>query len=134
MVNRRATGRQRAFTLIEMLVVMAMLAILLTLAAPQYFRQVDRSRDTVLRHNLLALREAIDKFQADRGRPPASLQELVTERYIRQVPLDPVTGRSDSWVIVGADGNVATAGTAAVRDVRSGATGRAADGTPYASW
>ncbi len=122
----------RGFTLIELLVVLAAMALLLSLAAPLYLQHVDRGRDVVLRHNLAALREAIDKFNADRSRYPASLQELVAERYIRNIPLDPVTDRSDTWVVVGANAQGQTADV--VRDVRSGAPGKAADGTPYASW
>jgi general secretion pathway protein G len=122
----------RGFTLIELLVVLAALAVLLTLAAPRYIQHVDRSRDVVLRHNLAALREAIDKFNADRSRYPGSLQELVTERYIHSIPIDPVTDRSDTWVTVGAGAPGQAA--EAVRDVRSGAPGKAADGTVYAAW
>jgi general secretion pathway protein G len=123
---------RRGFTLIELLVVLAAMAVLLSLAAPRYIQHVDRSREVVLRHNLAALREAIDKFHADRARYPASLQELVTERYIRSVPVDPVTDRSDTWVVVGASGQGQAADR--VNDVRSGAPGKAADGSDYASW
>ena len=117
------------FTLIELLVVMAALGLLLALVAPRYVEHVDRGRETVLRHNLVGLREAIDKFHADRARYPKDLQELVVERYLRQVPQDPVTDRSDSWVLVKPQG-----APDGVFDVRSGAAGKAHDGTAYASW
>jgi len=123
---------RRGFTLIELLVVLAAMALLLAMAAPRYIQHVDQGREVVLRHNLAALREAIDKFNADRGRLPASLQELVTERYIRSIPIDPVTDRTDTWVLVGPAGQ-GQAGDR-VNDVRSGAPGKAADGSAYATW
>ncbi len=118
------------FTLIELMVVMATLGVLLALAVPRYIDQVDRSRETVLRNNLAAIREGIDQFRADKDRYPAALQELVSERYLRVVPTDPMTERSDSWVVLPPPGQPA----GQVFDVRSGAPGSARDGTPYAKW
>jgi general secretion pathway protein G len=122
--------RPRGFTLIELLVVMAALGLLLAIAAPRYVEHVDRTRETVLRHNLASLREAIDQFHADRARYPKNLDELVEQRYLRHVPLDPVTDRTDSWVLVPPQGQQ----TGAVFDVKSGAAGTARDGSAYASW
>lgn len=119
----------RGYTLIELLVVMAALGVLLVLAAPQHGEHVERSRETVLRSNLVGLRDAIDKFYADRGRYPRDLAELVVERYLRQIPPDPVTGRSDSWLP-----QPPADGAQGVFDVRSGAAGLARDGSPYAAW
>lgn len=119
----------KGFTLIELLVVMAALGLLLALTAPRYVEHVDRAREGVLRHNLMGLRESIDKFYADRARYPKDLQELVAERYLRQVPLDPVTERVDSWLLVKPE-----SAAEGVFDVRSGAAGKARDGTLYASW
>jgi general secretion pathway protein G len=118
----------RGFTLIELLVVMAALGLLLVLAAPRYLEHVDRGRETVLRHNLMGMREAIDKFYADRGRYPKDLKELVAQRYLREVPLDPLTDRPDSWVLLPPQGGEG------VFDVRSGAPGPSREGTPYANW
>jgi general secretion pathway protein G len=128
----RSAGRRQArgFTLIELLVVMAILATLLSLAAPRYFESVDRAKEAALRTDLRLLREAIDKHRADTGRLPESLQQLAQARYLRAVPVDPVTDRVDTWVVVPApDGT-----TAGVYDVRSGAPGMSRDGTAYASW
>lgn len=123
---RRAIG----FTLIEMLVVMASLALLLAIVGPRYASHVDQARETVLRQNLRGLRDVLDKFYGDRGRYPGELQELVRENYLRELPVDPVTERSDTWVPVppreGMPGMVG--------DVRSGATGKGSDGSAYASW
>lgn len=122
-------ARRAGFSLVELLVVMAALALLLSLAYPTYVKQVDRARDAVLRHNLNSLREAIDRFYADHARYPQDLTELVDRRYLRQVPLDPVTNRADTWVVLPPSG---AAGR--VFDVKSGALGLAMDGSSYASW
>jgi general secretion pathway protein G len=125
----RATCNKAGFTLIELLVVMAVLAVLASMVAPRYIDKVDTARETVLRHDLMGLRTAIDQFYRDQARYPQTLDELVSKRYIRAVPVDPVTDRTDSWILVPpADG------TKAVFDVKSGANRRARDGSDYASW
>jgi general secretion pathway protein G len=121
--------RARGFTLIELLVVMAALGLLLSIAAPRYFEQADRARETVLKHNLAAMRQAIDHFHADRGRYPADLAELVKLQYLRELPLDPVTDRADGWVVAPPAGQ-----STGVFNVRSAAPGRARDGSNYAAW
>jgi general secretion pathway protein G len=89
----------RAFTLIEMLVVMTLIALLLTLAVPRYFTALDNGRGRVQAQNLATLRDAIDKFYADQGHYPEALDELVSKRYLRQIPLDPVS-ESANWMVV----------------------------------
>ena len=93
-----------------MLVVMTLIALLLTLAVPRYFGSIDSGRLTVQRQNLATIRDAIDKFSADLGRYPESLDELVSRRYLRQIPLDPMSESAATWVVVappeGATGNV----------------------------
>jgi len=126
----QAMHKARGFTLIELMVVMAAIGLLLAITVPRYAEHVDRAREVVLRQNLAAVRDAIDKFYADRGRYPAALQELVQARYLRQLPVDPVTDRIDTWVLVNSDSGAA----AGVSDVHSGAPGQARDGSPYASW
>ncbi len=121
--------RVRGFTLIELLVVMAVLGLLLSLAAPRYFEHVDHAREAVLKHNLGAMRQAIDRFHGDRGRYPVELGELVKLQYLREVPLDPMTERADAWVIAPPTGQ-----SSGVFDVRSAAQGRARDGSAYAAW
>jgi general secretion pathway protein G len=121
--------RPRGFTLIELLVVMAALGLLLALAAPRYFEHADRARETVLRHNLAAIRQAVDRYRGDRGQYPADLAELVRQRYLRDLPLDPMTDRSDSWVVLPPAGQ-----SGGVFDVRSASVERGRDGSSYASW
>jgi len=125
----RALRRRAGFTLIELLVVMAVLAILASMVAPRYLSRVDDARETVLRQNLVGLRTAIDQFYRDKARYPETLDELVAQRYIRAVPLDPITKRLDSWVLIPPKESAK-----GVFDVKSGATQRARDGSDYASW
>jgi len=119
--------RPRGFTLIEMLVVMAIIGGLLALAAPRYFQHVDRAKETVLKSDLASMRDALDKFFADTGRYPANLEELVSSRYLRKVPPDPITESTSSWrVVAPADPELG-----GVYDVKSGADGLTRDGRPY---
>lgn len=120
---------RRAFTLIELLVVLAIVATLLTLVVPRYFGQADKARETVLHQNLAALRDSIDRFRADQGRYPQSLDELVQKRYLREVPMDPVAQSRATWTT-----EPPADGTPGVYNVRSGAKGKAKDGTDYSSW
>lgn len=124
-----AQRRPQGFTLIEMLVVMAVLAVLASLVAPRYMERVQLARETVLRQNLVGVRTAIDQFYRDQLRYPTSLDELVQRRYLRAVPLDPITERNDSWTLV-----PPSEGGSGVFDLHSGAPGRAQDGSAYAQW
>ena len=124
------TGRGRGFTLLELLVVMAILATLLTLAVPRYFRSLQRSREAVLKQDLTALRESIDRFYGDTGKYPPSLAALVEKRYLRSIPVDPIARTSDKWIVVDAD----DPDDGGVKDVRSGAEGAGENGVPFADW
>ena len=124
------TGRRQGFTLIELLVVMAIIGTLLTLAVPRYFRSVQRSREAVLMQDLASLRESIDKFYGDTGHYPPSLATLVEKRYLRSVPVDPISRAADRWVVVSSD----DPDDNGVKDVHSGAEGAGENGVPYAAW
>jgi general secretion pathway protein G len=121
----------RGFTLIELLVVMAVIATLLTIAVPRYFRHIDLAREASLRQSLSVMRDALDKFNGDNGRYPESLEELVNKRYLRNVPLDPITESSETWVLVPPPD---APGQNRVWDIRSGAEGQSQDGSDFAKW
>lgn len=123
---------QRGFTLIELIVVFAIIALLASLATPRYHRTVDQAREVSLRTSLNVMRDAIDKYTADRGQYPESLDELVQRGYLRQIPEDPLTGSRHSWQTLPPPADSAVAGGMA--DVRSGATGRGQNGLPYGQW
>ena len=123
--------RRGGFTLIELIVVLAIIASLLTLAMPRYHHSVDRSKEAVLKQDLQVMRDAIDKFFADRGRYPATLEELAERRYLRKVPPDPLTDSSTTWQVVAPPAGEAREG---VYDVKSGAPGKSLEGEPYESW
>ena len=117
--------RKRGFTLIELMVVMAIISMLLSIAAPRYFNHLDRAREAALRETLVVMRDSIDKFHGDTGRYPADLQELVARHYLARLPIDPMSDSSDSWI------TVPQAGEPGIWDVHSGAGGEA---QPYADW
>lgn len=127
MVNLR---RLRAFTLIELLVVMAIIATLLTIAVPRYFHSIDKSKEAVLREDLNTMRDAIDKYYGDNGKYPEALDDLVTKRYLRKIPVDPITESNATWVIIPPEDPE----KGAVYDVKSGAPGESRDGGKYAEW
>ncbi|WP_343622243.1 type II secretion system protein [Roseateles puraquae] len=122
----------RGFTLIELIVVMAIVALLAGIAAPRYFHSLERARENSLRSSLRVMRDAIDHFAADRGRYPDSLDELVRTRYLRALPEDPLTGQRASWVVLTPPADADLGGQ--VFDVRSGSAERAPDGSLYADW
>ena len=122
--------RARGFTLIELLVVIAIIAVLLTLAVPRYFGSMDRSKEAVLKEDLFQLRDAIGKYYGDKGKYPESLEALATEKYLRKVPVDPITESATTWVVVAPEDPQ----KGAVYDVKSGAQGKASDGSVYSEW
>ena len=123
-------NRYSGFTLIELLVVMAIIALLLSMAMPRYFNSVEKSREAVLRENLALTRQALDKYYGDNGKYPDTLEQLVSRKYLRSLPLDPDTDSSATWIIVPPD----MPEKGAVFDLKSGAAGNARDGTEYKEW
>jgi len=121
---------RKGFTLIELLVVLAIIATLLMLALPRYFSSVDKSKEAVLKENLYQMRDAISKYYGDKGKYPETLDALAAEKYLRKVPLDPVTESAATWIVVPPQDPQ----KGGVYDVRSGAPGNSSDGAPYAEW
>lgn len=128
MSNPKLAGR--GFTLIELLVVLGIVALLLTLAVPRYFPSLDKARETVLADNLRNLRATIDQYHGDTGHYPDSLEQLVEKKYLRALPIDPITDSETSWLIVPPPDD--TQGQ--VYDVKSGAPGKDHSGKPFADW
>lgn len=124
--------RARGFTLVELLVVMAVVALLLSLATPRYLRQVDHAREAALRQNLAALRLALDQYFGDKGRYPERLEQLVDARYLRRLPEDPMTHSAATWQVVVQPGQPDA--SPGIVDVHSGAAGLGSDGTEYGTW
>lgn len=125
--RRRLT---RGFTLLELLVVMTIIGTLLSLAAPRYYRSMDKAKEAVLREDLNVLRASLDRYYADVGVYPETLQDLVGRRYLRRIPEDPMTGSDTTWTIVPA----ANKAKGVVADIRSGAPGKSQDGSAYREW
>ena len=124
--NKKHTG----FTLIELLVVMAIIATLLSIVAPRYFNSLEKAKEAVLRQDLGVMRNAIDQFYSDFGKYPIDLMELVDKRYLRRIPIDPLTESDQTWIEVPPDNEEETG----VYDVHSGYSGRASDGSFYEEW
>lgn len=116
--------------MIELLVTMAIIALLLSLAVPRYFGSIDKARDTMLKENLHQMRDAIDKFYSDHSKYPEQLNDLVTKKYLRRIPPDPITDSDATWVVVPPDDPK----KGGVFDVHSGASGNGKDGTAYSNW
>ncbi len=118
------------FTLIELLIVMAIMATLLSIATPRYLASVDRAKEASLKTSLRVMREALDQYRADTGQFPESLARLVEGKYLRAIPIDPMTDTASTWVgVPHPDGQ-----TTGVYDVRSGAAGAGTEGSTFASW
>ena len=131
--NRRT--RADGFTLIELMIVMAIIVILAGMATAMYVNSIQRSKEAVLKSDLFRMRDAIDQYYADKNKYPASLEALVSEKYMRAVPVDPFTNTADSWqtTLAEPDPNNPSA-EAGIFDVKSGAEQTAIDGTRYADW
>jgi general secretion pathway protein G len=127
--------RRAGFTLIELLIVMSIIAILASIAAPTYQRSVIRARESVLREDLYQMRQSIDAFFADRGRYPETLDELVEKRYLRDIPRDPFTRSAETWYTIAPEVLDPTAPQlGGVYDVRSGSDMVGLNGVPYRDW
>jgi general secretion pathway protein G len=124
------TMKSKGFTLIELLVVLGIIALMLTLAVPRYFPSIDKSKEVVLADNLRSVRQVIDQYYGDTGRYPDSLEQLVEKKYLRALPVDPITDSSASWILVPPEDGT----KGGVYEIRRGAPGNDRSGRPYAEW
>jgi general secretion pathway protein G len=130
-----ARVRQLGFTLIELMIVMAIITIIMSIAVPMYQKSIVRSKEAVLRNNLFTLRTVIDEYTYDKQKAPQALQDLVTDGYLRAVPVDPMTGSDQTWQVIMEDATNATAeNEPGIWDVRSGSDQKSLEGTPYSDW
>ena len=135
-MRTRAGTRERGFTLLELLIVIALIGIVASLVIPQYRKTPLKAKEAVLKEDLYILRDLIDQHFADKGKYPESLQTLVDEGYLRKIPVDPITGSAETWQLEAApsDGTDEAEEAGGVYDVHSGASGTALDGTAYSEW
>jgi general secretion pathway protein G len=129
------TDRRFGFTLIELMIVMAIIAVLMSVALPIYSRSIVRAKESVLKSNLFTMRTVIDEYTYDKQKAPQTLNDLVSDGYLRQVPVDPMTGTADSWKIIMEDAsNTVNQSEPGIFDVRSGSDKTSLEGTPYSEW
>jgi len=134
MVTKRNKFR-RGFTLVELMIVMAIIVILIGVAIPYYQKSVIRAKESVLRNNLFTMRTVIDEYSYDKQKAPQSLQDLVTDGYLRDIPRDPITNANNSWKVIQEDAGQAVNSTEpGIFDVRSGSDKISLDGTSYSEW
>ena len=125
--------RTAGFTLLELMIVISIIIILASITLPQYQKTIMHTRETVLRDDLRKMRSLIDQFAADKGRLPQSLDEVVSEGYMREIPVDPFTGNKD-WALTNGEDPNSSEGSQGVTDVHSASSDTSTEGTPYSEW
>ena len=132
--TRNATAEQ-GFTLLELMIVMVVIGLLAAIAIPSYTHNVQRAKEAVLREDLYTMRSAIDSYTVDKQKGPQSLDDLVQSGYLKVMPKDPITDRTDSWVPVEGDALITTDQTEpGITDIHSGAQQTSSEGTSYSTW
>jgi general secretion pathway protein G len=133
--NRRISRRLLGFTLIELMIVMAIIAVLLSIALPIYTKSITRAKESVLKNNLFTMRTLIDEYTYDKQKAPQTLQDLVSEGYLRQIPIDPMTNSADTWKPIMEDAQSSVSqNEPGLFDIRSGSDKTSLEGTPYSEW
>jgi len=132
---RRIRSGDRGFTLVELMVAMAIVLVVLGIAVPQYNKAVLRAKESVLRQNLFSMRTVIDEYTYDKQKAPQQLEDLVKDGYLRQIPFDPIVGNNTSWKVIMEDGaSSANQTEPGIFDVKSSSPKTSLEGTPYSEW
>ena len=127
--------RDRGFTLIELMIVISMILILVSISIPAYHQSILRAKESVLRQDLFELRSLISQYTLDKQKAPQSLDDLVQAQYIKQIPMDPMTGSNSSWTVDQEDTVMSVdQQEPGISDVHSGASQTSSDGTAYSAW
>ena len=133
--GRKMRRREFGFTMVELMIVMAIIVILISIAIPQYQKSIIRAKESVLQNNLHTLREVIDEYTYDKKKAPQSLDDLVSAGYLREIPMDPITNSNQTWKVIMEDALQSVDQTdPGIFDVKSGSDKSGLDGTPYADW
>ena len=133
--RQHARFLSRGFTLIELMIVMAIISVLLAIAIPVYQKSIIRAKESVLRNNLFTIRNMIDEYTIDKQKAPETLDDLVSEGYLRQIPQDPITNSNETWKTTMEDTPIGGSNSApGIFDVHSGSDKTALDGTAYSDW
>jgi general secretion pathway protein G len=128
-------GTQAGFTLVELMVVMLIISVLMAIAVPSYVHSVQMAREAVLKEDLQTMRKAIDSYTVDKQKGPQGLDDLVSAGYLKSIPVDPITRRSDTWMTTQDDAMYSLDQTdPGISNVHSGAQELASDGTSYSTW
>jgi general secretion pathway protein G len=128
-------GRTRGFTLVELMIVMTIVTVIMAMAVPMYQKAIVRAKESVLKNNLFTLRTLIDEYTFDKAKAPQTLDDLVREGYLRQVPVDPMTGTNQTWRLIMEDAMASVNQMEpGIFDVRSGSSQGSLEGTPYSDW
>jgi general secretion pathway protein G len=132
---KRTNTRERGFTLIELMIVISMILILVSISIPAYNQSILRAKESVLRQDLFELRSLISQYTLDKQKAPQSLDDLVQAGYIKQIPMDPMTGSNSSWTVDQEDTVMSVdQQEPGISDVHSGATQTSSDGSAYSTW
>ncbi|MBL8240639.1 MAG: type II secretion system protein [Bryobacterales bacterium] len=135
MERRIQSGKRAGFTIMELMVSMAIVLVVISVAVPLYQKSIIRARESVLRQNLFSLRTVIDEYTYDKQKAPQQLEDLVREGYLRQMPLDPIVGNNTSWKTIMEDASAsASQSEPGIFDVRSSSEKTSLEGTPYSEW